>query len=403
MINGPLSGIKVIELSTYVAAPSCARLLGDMGAEVIKVESFDGDPWRNRGKNFIKRGDIENPIFDIYNIGKESICINIKEPKGMECLMKMLEDADVFITNTRLKSLKKLGLDGESLLARFPQLIIATIDGFGPVGPDAQSPGFDNVAYWTRSGFLLDMSVETDTSYPISPPTGCGDSVAGNTLATGVVAALYNRQRTGKGDVVSVSLYGTAVWTMGTMIIRAQKKYGEKFPMRREEMNPFSCHFKCADGEWFCITVLDYGRYSGKIYELLGIEDLIARLEVKDYYDMQAHRGEIIRAMEASFLKKPVAEWIRLFGEADIVSSRMNHFRDVTEDEQALVNGYVKTQTFRNGETCILPCPPIRLASCEESGLTEAPLPGEQTEQILQRMGYSEEDIREMYACGAVK
>ena len=95
MINGPLSGVKIVELSTYVAAPSCARLLGDMGAEVIKVESFDGDPWRNRGKNFIKRGDIENPVFDIYNIGKESICINIKEPKGMECLMKMLEEKGI--------------------------------------------------------------------------------------------------------------------------------------------------------------------------------------------------------------------------------------------------------------------------------------------------------------------
>ena len=120
MSKGPLSGITVVEMSTYVAAPACARLLCDLGARVIKVESFAGDPWRNRGKNLIGRGDVENPIYDVYNIGKESICINIKNEQGMECLLRLLGSADVFITNTRVKSLKKLKLDAESLAARFP-------------------------------------------------------------------------------------------------------------------------------------------------------------------------------------------------------------------------------------------------------------------------------------------
>ena len=403
MKQGPLSSITVIEMSTYVAAPACARLLGDLGARVIKVESFTGDPWRKRGKNLIGRGDMENPIFDVYNIGKESICINIKNEQGMDCLLRLLENADVFITNTRIKSLKKLKLDAESLASRFPRLVIASVDGFGPLGPDAESPGFDNVAFWTRSGFLRDMAVETEAGgYPVVPPTGCGDSVAGSALGVGIMSALFNRERTGKGDIVSVSLYGTAIWTMSSMIIRAEKKYGEQFPIYREQINPLSCQYRCADGEWFCITVLEYDRLAPTVYRLMGIEDLIKRLEVKDYPSMWKNRGVIVRAMEASFLQKSSDEWVKIFGEADIVSGTMNHFSDVEDDPQAWINGYVKKITYPNGETGTMPLPPIHLSSQSKEDPVVAPQLGEQTKSVLQSVGFSDAEISTLISYGAV-
>ncbi len=404
MSKGPLSGITVVEMSTYVAAPACARLLCDLGARVIKVESFAGDPWRNRGKNLIGRGDVENPIYDVYNIGKESICINIKNEQGMECLLRLLGSADVFITNTRVKSLKKLKLDAESLAARFPRLIIGSVDGFGPLGPDAESPGFDNVAFWTRSGFLRDMAVETEGGgYPVVPPTGCGDSVAGSALGVGLMSALYNRERTGKGDIVTVSLYGAAVWTMSSMILRAEKKYGEHFPICREETNPLSCQYRCSDGEWFCITILEYDRFAPVIYRILEIEDLIERLEVKDYASMWKNRGAIVRAMEASFSKKTSEEWEKIFSEADIVSGTMSHFADVEDDPQAWINGYVKKITFPNGETGTMPCPPIHMASQTKEALVPASQIGEQTRSVLRSMNFSEDEISTLLSCGAVK
>lgn len=402
MGNKPLEGIKVVELSTFVAAPGCARILADLGADVIKVEGLTGDPWRERGRNIIGRGDGENPIYDVYNTGKRSIRVNIKDPKGFECLVKLIEEADVFITNTRAKSLKKLGLDAETLHERFPRLVIATIDGFGSKGPAAANPGFDNVAFWTRSGFLLDMVVDTDGSYPMLPPTGVGDSVAGSTMSSGIMAALFARERTGKGDIVAISLYGTAIWVMGGMVIRAQPKYGEKFPQKREEANPFITQYRCGDGQWVTLTVIEYARYCDAMYKTLGIYDEVTALGVTDYQSLQPHKAEVIKLMENAFAKKPMAEWLELLAAQNIVVGKMNHFRDVSEDEQAWANGFIEEYETANGEKCIMPCTPIRLASTEQKPGKPAPLSGENTVEILKELGYAEQEINEMLETKAV-
>ena len=139
MSKGPLEGIRVIELSSYVAVPSCARLLADFGAEVIKIETFAGDPWRVTGRSITKTGEEENPVYDIYNIGKQDICLDIRTGKGLACLFRMLERADIFLTNIRPQSLKKRGLDAEALRASFPRLIYASLNGFGTKGPEADA------------------------------------------------------------------------------------------------------------------------------------------------------------------------------------------------------------------------------------------------------------------------
>ena len=206
MNNKPLAGIRVVELSTYVAAPGAARILSDMGAEVIKIESFSGDQWRETGRKMLSTNDEENPVFDVYNTGKKSICVNIKTEEGLSFSMKLLEDADIFITNTRARSLRKLGLDAQSLTERFPRLIHASIDGFGSKGPDADSPGFDNISFWARSGFSMDIPYKSENSFPLPPTSGIGDCVSGGFLVAGIMTALFNRERTGKGDIVNVSL-----------------------------------------------------------------------------------------------------------------------------------------------------------------------------------------------------
>ncbi len=403
MSEKPLAGIRVVELSTFVAAPSCARSLASFGADVIKVEGFNGDPWRTSGMNMIRRGADENPIFDVYNADKRSICINIKTDAGLEALHRLLEKADIFITNTRAKSLVKLGLDAETLLKRYPRLIFASVDGFGDVGPDAASPGFDNVAFWTRSGFLLDMAIESAGSYPVMPPTGGGDVVSGDMLLSGILAALYRREKTGRGDTVKVSLYGAAIWMNSSMIIRAEPKYGEHFPKTRGQMNPFTTQYRCADGEWFCITILEYDRYAAKVYELLGVTDEIAAIGVDSYASMKANSAKMMPIMEKAFASKPLAEWVEIFHKADIVGGAMTHLRDVAEDEQARLNHFVEDYTFRNGETAVMPCPPCRFGSCGHDASKIAPLPGEQTNAILSELGYSEKEIELMRNDGAVK
>ena len=400
--HGPLQGIRVIDLSTFVAVPSCARLLAEFGAEVIKIEGFTGDPWRVTGKSITKTGDEENPVYDVYNIGKKNICLNIKNEKGLACLMRMLEDADIFLTNIRPQSLKKLGLDAQSLTARFPRLIYASLNGFGPRGPESDRPGFDNVAFWARSGFLSDMS-HTENRYPVFGPTGIGDSVSGNALLTGVLAALYQREKTGKGDIIETSLYGSAIWFMSSMITGAQDKYGWKFPKARTELSPVSTNYCCADGKWICITVLEFDRYCGKVYDLLGIREQIEKMNITDYASMRSHPQEVLDLFETAFMQKTSAEWLRLFKEADIVLDEVSQFRDIPISEQAWANEYVEKYFCHNGEECVLPCPPVQMASYKRASSSSASMPGENTDQVLSEFGYSGEEIADMKACGAVK
>lgn len=397
-----LEGIKVVELSTFVAAPVCARMLADMGARVVKIEGFKGDPWRATAKASTFTTEEENPVFDIYNAGKESIRLNIKHEAGIKVLMELLADADVFVTNTRMASLKKLGLDYESLKEKFPRLIYATITGYGEKGPDANAPGFDNIAFWTRSGFLMDMSIQGEGSYPVYSPTGAGDTFTGTVLFSGVLAALYQREKTGKGDYVTAALLNAGMWMMGSMIMQAQDKYKVKFPKQRPDASPFSTSYKCADGEWIGLTILDHDRYRAPAFEILGITQEMAPLNITTQEQMKAMSAQVIPIMERAFLKKTAKEWLALFQQADIVCGILNHMNDATKDEQALVNGFVQEYTCRNGQVCMMPCPPARLASQPQPRSETAPLSGEDTAAVLARLGYSDEAIEQLVQDGAV-
>lgn len=158
-VHKPLEGIKVVELASFVAAPAAGRMLAEMGADVIRVESTAGDPWRFYGVNCgLPVADEENPLFDLYNLGKRDIQLDTKTPEGKEILLRLLGEADVFITNNRLKSLVRADLDYDSLKDRFPKLIYGLVTGYGQTGPDVDAPGYDGVAFFSRSGMLADMA-----------------------------------------------------------------------------------------------------------------------------------------------------------------------------------------------------------------------------------------------------
>lgn len=391
-----LQGIKVVELSTFVAAPVCARMLADLGADVVKIESFGGDPWRATAKACTYTSDEELPVFDIYNAGKKSIRLNIKHEAGMNVLRKLLADADIFITNTRTPSLKKLGLDYASLKETFPRLIYATVTGYGENGPDAAAPGFDNIAFWTRSGFLLDMSVQGEGSYPVYSPTGAGDTFTGTALLGGVLSALYRREKTGLGDYVTVALQNAGLWMLAGMGLQAQDKYAVKYPKTRSETSPFSTSYRCADGEWFGITVLDHNRYRDTVFALLGITDELAPLNITTQEAMKQNSHKVIPVMERAFRQKTSDQWLQLFQDADIVCAKLNHMRDAFHDANALANTFIQEYTCHNGEVCLMPCPPIRLESQPLPLAKGAPLAGEDTRQVLLDLGFTPTEIDAM-------
>ena len=326
----PLEGIKVIELANYVAAPIVGRILADMGAEVIKVEGRGGDAWRNTSASHTGTGWDENPLFDLYNAGKKSLSLNMKTPQGKEIFFRLLEKADVFLTNTRQQSLVKLGIDYDSVKDRFPRLIYATLTGYGYEGPDCNAPGFDNIAFWSRPGFSADMTIDASGSYPVNSRYAMGDTISGTTLFGGVMTALFQRERTGKGDFVTMSLYNAGIWAFCGSIVMSEKPYEHRFPEIRNMGIPMNLAFKCADGEWIRCTIFEFDRYAYKFFDAIGVTKEMEELGVTTL-DLSMEKAEqIVPIYEPRFLEKTSDEWLKIFADLDIVCGRLNHFRDQT-------------------------------------------------------------------------
>ena len=400
--NKPLEGIRVIELANYVAAPIVGRICADMGAEVIKIEGRGGDAWRATSMGHTKTGHDENPLFDIFNVGKKSISLNMKTDDGKELLFKLLEDADILITNTRNQSLVKLGLDYESLKDRYPRLIYATLTGYGYEGPDCNAPGFDNIAFWSRSGFSADMSFDAPGSYPVNSRYAMGDTIAGTTLFGGVMTALYQRERTGKGDFVTMSLYNAGIWAFGGSIVMAEKPYCHEFPEKRNFGVATNLPYRCADGEWIRCTFFEFERYAERFFGALGLAGVPEEMGIVTMADAIAAAETLVPMLEKAFAAKTSEEWLQIFRELDVVCGRINHFRDVLEDEQAWANDYIQKYQCQNGAERILPTCPVRLGSQGAFALGKPVMYGENNDDILISLNYTPEQIKALKDNGTI-
>ncbi|MBE6962191.1 MAG: CoA transferase [Ruminococcaceae bacterium] len=400
--NKPLDGIRVIELANYVAAPIVGRICADMGAEVVKIEGRGGDAWRATSMGHTKTGHDENPLFDIFNVGKKSISLNMKTDDGKELLFKLLEDADVLITNTRNQSLVKLGLDYESLKDRYPRLIYATLTGYGYEGPDCNAPGFDNIAFWSRPGFSADMSIDAPGSYPVNSRYAMGDTIAGTTLFGGVMTALYQRERTGRGDFVTMSLYNAGIWAFGGSIVMAEKPYCHGFPEKRNFGVPTNLPFRCSDGEWIRCTFFEFERYAERFFGALGMTDILKELGIVTMADSMAAAETLVPLFEKAFAGKTSDEWLQIFRDLDIVCGRLNHFADVLEDEQAWANTYIQKYQCQNGQERILPTCPVRLGSQGAFALGKPVMYGENNDDILASLNYTPEQINMLKENGTI-
>ena len=400
--NKPLEGIRVIELANYVAAPIVGRICADMGAEVIKIEGRGGDAWRATSMGHTKTGHDENPLFDIFNVGKKSISLNMKTEDGKELLFKLLEDADILITNTRNQSLVKLGLDYESLKDRYPRLIYATLTGYGYEGPDCNAPGFDNIAFWSRSGFSADMSFDAPGSYPVNSRYAMGDTIAGTTLFGGVMTALYQRERTGKGDFVTMSLYNAGIWAFGGSIVMAEKPYCHEFPEKRNFGVATNLPYRCADGEWIRCTFFEFERYAERFFGALGLAGVPEEMGIVTMADAIAAAETLVPMLEKAFAAKTSEEWLQIFRELDVVCGKINHFRDVLEDEQAWANDYIQKYQCQNGAERILPTCPVRLGSQGAFALGKPVMYGENNDDILTSLNYTPEQIKALKDNGTI-
>src|SRR5262245_54269754 len=248
------SGLKVVELASFVAAPAAAVILSDFGADVIKVEPPGGDAWR-QGHRIPPQPAASEPYqFHLNNRNRRGLTLDLKSPSAQRVLERLVKWADVFIVNTPHPARRKLKLEYEDVRQWNPRLIYADLTGFGDKGPDADLPGFDITSYWARRG-LLAMTRDAGTS-PTLPVGGSGDNASAVGLYAAIVTALYRRERTGLGSSVTTSLLAEGIWSASVAIQGALS--GAKFYGLHDRKNPANAAFnvyRSSDGTWFVLIV----------------------------------------------------------------------------------------------------------------------------------------------------
>jgi len=403
-MSRPLAGIKVVDFSTYAAVPVVGRIMADWGAEVIKVESTSGDAWRFFGPTLgVPYSDEENPAYDLVNGYKKHVAVNLKDPAGIKIMHELLAEADVFISNVRMQALKKLGLTYEDLKEKYPRMVWAHLSGFGPKGPDCDRPGFDIVSYWARSGAMIDLC-QPDAG-PITPPYGFGDVPSGTALLAGICAALFKQKCTGEGEKVEVSLYGNAIWSAGMMVLTAQDTYGDPWPKARTTPpSPLSSSYRCADGEWLILGILEPARYwSVLCNKVIDRPDLAEDVRYNSVPAAKKNADTLVALLDEAFAKKPRSEWEKLLIENDIAYDNVVHFKDVTKDPQAWENNFLTEVEFRNGNKAAMPNTPIQFGGAAPAPIHNVGRLGEDTRAVLQQLGYTDEQIDELATKNVVK
>lgn len=398
-----LEGIKVVELASFIAAPACPRILSELGAEIIKIEPFGGDDQRTQGPGYgMQRDEIEDPAFDMGGLKKNWVSVNLKSSEGIEFTYKLIESADIVVTNFRDKALIKLGLDYETIHKKFPHIVYAQMRGYGERGPEKDSRGYDATAYSARGGILTSFPQIGES--PVNVPAAFGDWNASAFLSAGILAALVRKQMTGVGDRVVVNLYHVACWAMQHAVVSRQS--GALYPRSRKFVpSPANNCYQSKDGIWFLICHAAYNSAYDDIAKALEIEELIGNEEYNTLDKLRANKtnGYVVELFEKAFAKKTFAEWVEIFRQYEIPYQKAFTVDDVLADEEAFANDILRRVKYDSYGERVIPTSPIRLSSVGDPELWTSKPIGYDTREYLKKYGYSEEQINTLIENGVVK
>jgi len=396
MAFAPLDGLRVLDVTTSIAGPYCAQILAALGADVVKVERPDtGDDARAWGPPFWNG---ESPMFLSANAGKRSLAVSLREPRGREVVLRLAERADVFLQSLRPSLAERLGLGAEALRGRNQRLVYCSVGAYGRVGPRRDEPGYD--ALMQAAGGLISVTGE-----PGRPGVRAGTSVIdqGTAMwaATGILAALLERERTGAGAVVDVSLYETAVGYIGYHLAgyladgTVPRGEGTRFPL----VAPYEV-MRARDGELMVAAGND--RLFGLLTRELGLEELLEDDRFRTNAARVRHRDELLPLLEARLADAGVNEWHERLTRAGVPAAPVADVADVASSPQTEALGLLQTLDHPLIEDLRLPALPLSVDGERALHPSAPPLVGEHTAAVLGEAGFTEQEVADLAAAGVV-
>lgn len=394
-MTGALEDVRVLELSRYIAAPVVGKLLGELGADVVKIETpGTGDPMR-----YWQSGDrAHSPQFAVYNRTKRGITLDLKHPEGVETFLRLADRADILVENFRPGVMDRLGIGWDVVSHRNQRLIYSSITGFGSTGPYVDRPAYDTVI--SAMGGLFSQLIDLERPQPVGP--AFSDLLVGFTAAHGILAALHARQRTGRGQLVDASMLRAIVGLLaepGSVFLdqgqetvsNTRQRRAQAYGLVASDGLPFVVHMSVPEKFWLAVT---------EVFDLVELREdprFVDRMARHDNY------GALDEILKRSALTLTRAEWFDLLERADVPHGPINGFPEVFDDPQVAELGLVETIDMPSGERPLTQVgPSLRMSETELRVDPPAPNLGQHTEEVLAESGLSPTEIQSLRSKGVI-
>jgi crotonobetainyl-CoA:carnitine CoA-transferase CaiB-like acyl-CoA transferase len=398
-VSGPLDGVRVVEVASFVFVPASAAILADWGAEVIKVEHPEwGDPVRRVSAWGVPAAvNGVGHLFEVTNRGKRAVGIDINAPEGREILMSLVDTADVFVTNLLPAARSKLGIEPDDILGRNPRIVYGRGTAQGPRGPLAAKGGFDGITYWGRSGAAVGVTPPGSEFPSPMPGPGFGDLQSGMALAGGIGAALFQRERTGTGTVVDVSLISAGLWAMGMSVSGASVLDVDELPAadRTETANPLTNVYRTKDGHFVALGFLQADRYWAELCILVERLEWVVDERFDTMESRAANSKACVQMLDELFAERTLAEW------EDLLSRQQGQWDvflkagEVRHDEQVLANEFAQLVEHEGDGKVVLVPAPAQFGG-EVTQLGRGPALGADTDVLLAELGIDEAAVADL-------
>ncbi|MBI9082469.1 MAG: CoA transferase [Desulfobacterales bacterium] len=399
---GPLDGIRVVEYGVFHAGPGAGAILGDLGAEVIKIESGFGDPeryWTHVGGLDISAPNGQSLMFEVSNRNKQGIHLDIRSKKGREVFDRLIAGADVFLTNLRKSTKEEKGLDYHTLCRVNPRIIHASVSGYGTEGPMSNIGAFDPMGQ-ARSGMMF----LNDPDNPSLIHLAILDQATAIAFSHGIVTALFVRERTGRGQEVHASLYSTGLWLLYANVMTTSiLGINPSISWNRPRNSPLRNSYRCSDGKWLIGVHHPEEKYWAPFCELTGQTHLLDDSRFADDAGRAAHSAELVEIFDAVLATRTRDAWMEIFPKHGLMFCPVMRLEEVLDDPQALSNRYITEFDHPSLGRMKIPGYPIHFSACRAGTRTSAPAVGEHTDRILSDLGYEAAEIEKLRQAEVVR